>query len=103
MAVTLVNPFQVFAGREGEFLALWDLTGGIFRRKAGYVSARLVKALPDQPPGQHAPFTHVNIAVWETAEAYAAALADPEIRQLAARHRAVCTFQPALYATLRDA
>lgn len=102
MPVLLINPFRVFDGREAEFLELWDLTSAIFAASPGYRSARLARALDSQPPGQRAPFTHVNVAEWETAEAYAAALRGPELRRLAGRYREVCTFDPALYEVVRD-
>lgn len=102
MRVTLLNPFRVFEGREAEFLHLWDQTGAIFAAQPGFVSARLVRAAARQPPGQRAPYTHVNVAVWRSAQDYEAALRDPELRRLAARYAEVCTFAPALYETLRD-
>ncbi|NJM35904.1 MAG: hypothetical protein HC850_15800 [Rhodomicrobium sp.] len=102
MSVVLLNPFRVFDGKEAEFLDLWDRTNRIFAAKSGYLHARLVKALDDQPPGQSAPFTHANIAIWESARAYAEALADPELRRLAGLYRQVCTFDPALYEVIRD-
>jgi heme-degrading monooxygenase HmoA len=100
--VLLINPFRVFAGKEAAFLDLWDQTGAIFRAKRGYIRARLVTALPQQPPGQAAPYTHINVAEWESAEAYTAALGDPGLRRLGGEYLKVCTFNPALYSILRD-
>ena len=100
--VILVNPFRVFDGREPEFLALWDATNAIFRRKPGYRSARLVRASSEQPPGEYAPFTHVNVAEWDSAEAYAAALRAPELRRLGGRYLKVSTLDPALYEIICD-
>lgn len=102
MTVVLINPFSVFEGREAEFLSLWDQTQAIFAAKPGYVSARLVRALAEQPPGERAPFTHVNVAYWDSAAAYAAALTDPDLRRLGGRYLKVCTFNPALYEVVRD-
>lgn len=99
--VLLVNPFRVFEGKEAEFLALWDQTSAIFKGKPGFISAKLLRALPEQPPGETAPFTHVNVAEWESPEAYADALSDPELRKLGGRYLQVCTFDPALYQALR--
>lgn len=102
MTAILINPFTVFDGCESEFLELWDLTGAIFQAAPGYVSARLCRALEQQPPGQKAPFTHINVAEWQSATLYARALGDPELRRLAIRYRRVCTFDPALYEVIRD-
>ena len=102
MPVVMLNPFTVFPGREDEFLALWDATNALFREKPGYVSARPVKALERQPPGEQAPFTHANIAEWESPEAYAAALRDIRIKRLADRYGHVCRLAPALYEIVHD-
>lgn len=100
--VILINPFIVFDGCEHEFLRLWDQTGAIFRHAEGYISARLCKALPKQVATQRPPFTHVNVAEWESAEHYGRALADPGIKSLAPAYAKVCTFDPALYEVWRD-
>ncbi|MDW4497884.1 antibiotic biosynthesis monooxygenase [Sulfitobacter sp. D35] len=100
--ILLINPFRVFKGKETEFLDLWDQTGNIFRRSEGYISARLCKASQEQPSGQTAPFTHINVAEWESAELYAEALANPDLRRLAGAYAKVCTFDPALYEIVRD-
>ncbi|VVT24873.1 hypothetical protein [Rhizobium sp. EC-SD404] len=100
--ILLINPFRIFESREDEVLDLWDQTGDIFRRSKGYISARLYKAARDQPPGQTAPFTHINIADWESAELYAKPLSNPDIRRLAGAYAKVCTFNPALYETAKD-
>lgn len=100
--VLLINPFTVFDGREAAFLELWDQTEAIFRAAPGYGSARLCRALGDQPSGRPAPFTHVNVAEWESAEAYRAALANPALRRLGGRYPAVSTFNPALYEIIRS-
>lgn len=99
--VLLVNPFRVFEGKEAEFLALWDQTSAIFKAKPGFVSAKLLRAHPSQAPGQTPPFTHLNVAEWDSPEAYAEALKDPELRRLGGRYAQVCTFDPALYQALR--
>lgn len=99
--VMLINPFTVFKGREDEFLRLWDQTGTIFRNSPGYINAKLCKALDEQPL-KAAPYTHINVAEWESAALYRAALSDPEIRRLAPAYAEVCTFSPALYQIIRN-
>jgi heme-degrading monooxygenase HmoA len=100
MSVLLINPFVVFDGREDAFLALFDQTLAIFRTHPGFISTRLAKALAQQPPGERAGFTHVNIAEWDSADAYAEALRDPAIKRFGPRYAEVCTFQPALYSVI---
>lgn len=101
-SIIMINPFVVFEGREDEFLELWDQTNSIFRTKPGYISARLTRALKDQPPGETAPFTHVNVAIWSSATAYADALRDQDIRRFGGRYMKVCTYRPALYEVVRE-
>ena len=101
-AVVLINPFVVAPGREAAFLALWDRTNAIFREAPGYISARLCRALGDQPAGIKAPFMHVNVARWKSAALYAVALRDPRIKRLAADYREVSSFDPALCEVLRE-
>lgn len=102
MSVVLVNPFVVYDGREEQFLSLWDQTNALFKLHPGYISARLVKSRPQQMAGQMPPFTHINIAEWESAEAYGMALMNPMLLPLMAGYAAVCTLQPALYDEVRN-
>jgi heme-degrading monooxygenase HmoA len=58
-AVTVINSFEVPAGREGEFLELWEEVNGYMQRKPGYVGIKLHRAItPD------APFQFVHVAQW---------------------------------------
>ena len=58
-AVTVINSFEVSAGREGEFLELWKKASAYVQRKPGYLGHKLHHAIaPD------APFQFVNIAQW---------------------------------------
>lgn len=66
--VTLINCFEVPAGREAEFFALWEQVNGYMRSKAGYLGHRLHRALaPD------ASFRFINVVQWASAEHYRAA------------------------------
>ena len=100
--LVLINPFTVFDGEEDAFLALWDQTNAIMSTAPGYISARLVRAADHQAPGHQAPFTHVNVAEWQSLETYKAALANPAVRKLAGEYIKVCTFDPAVYEVVRE-
>ena len=66
--VILINPFEVPAGKE-EALRFWEQAAEYMRRQPGFISTRLHKPLsPD------ARFTYVNIAEWESAEHFEAAI-----------------------------
>ena len=99
--IYLINLFWVSEGKEEPFLALWEATGAIFGRSPGFLSAHLCRPLAAQPFGQQVSYTHVNVAAWEDAHQYGAALQDPELRRLVPRYAEVCTFDPALYEIVR--
>jgi heme oxygenase (mycobilin-producing) len=94
--VILINPFEVPEGREGEALALWDEAAGYMRRQPGFISTRLHRALS---PG--ARFTFVNVAEWETAEHFQAAIGSDEFRKLSAGSQERFPHHPALYEVIR--
>ena len=66
--VTLINCFEVPAGREAEFFDAWKGMNTYFRAQPGYVSNRLHRAV--SPSARYA---FVNVVAWESAEAYQAA------------------------------
>ena len=67
-AVPFVNCFEVPAGREDEFFALWSEVNAYMIKKPGYLSHRLHRSLE-----QDARFRFVNYAVWESPERWRAA------------------------------
>lgn len=67
-AVTLVNCFEVPAGREEEFFALWMQVNNYMRTKKGYLGHKLHRSLaPD------ARYRFVNVAQWASAADFQAA------------------------------
>ncbi|MGF1543221.1 MAG: antibiotic biosynthesis monooxygenase family protein [Parvularculaceae bacterium] len=102
MVVLLINPFTVRDGAEARFLELWDETSRLFEASPGFVSARLGRAAAAQAPGQSAPFTHVNVAEWASADHYADALRNDALRKFGPLYREVSAFDPALYEIVRD-
>lgn len=68
MSVTLINRFQVPAGREEEFLALWQQVNDYMRKKRGYIGHRLHRSLaPD------AEYRFINVAEWVSQDDFNAA------------------------------
>jgi heme-degrading monooxygenase HmoA len=66
--VTLVNCFQIPAGREDEFFALWQQVNDYMRQKKGYIGHKLHRSLaPD------AQYRFVNIAQWASKQDFDAA------------------------------
>ena len=76
--VVLINPFEVPAEAEDRFLPAWNAAAEYMRRQPGFVSTRLHKAIsPD------APFEFINVAEWESPEAFGAATSTEEFRRMA--------------------
>ena len=68
MAVTLVNCFDIPAGRDDEFFALWQEVNAYTRNKPGYLGHKMHKAVsPD------ASFRFVNVAQWSSMDHFRAA------------------------------
>lgn len=59
---TLVNCFDVPAGREDEFFALWQEVNTYMQAKPGYLGHQLHRSL-----GPDATYRFVNVARWESA------------------------------------
>lgn len=74
--VTFVNCFTVPAGQEGRFLELWTAVNAAMATKPGYLDHTLHRSVD---PG--AAFRFVNIAHWESADAWRAAH-DDEFRAM---------------------
>jgi heme-degrading monooxygenase HmoA len=92
MAVTLVNCFEVPAGREDEFLRLWQQVNNYMRRKQGYLSHKLHRSL-----SLEARYRFVNIAQWASIGDFNAAH-DEGFRALVQKPAwAEFTSTPALY------
>ena len=58
-AIVVINSFEVPPGREDEFLQLWQRVNAYVKRKPGYLSHRLHRAITPE-----APFRFVNVASW---------------------------------------
>ncbi len=66
--VILINPFVVPAGSEEEAIAMWMKARDFLATQPGYISTKLHKSLsPD------ATFTLINVAQWESSDAFRAA------------------------------
>lgn len=88
--VTLINAFAVPQGREAEFLQVWNETLKSMQQAPGFIDTTLHRSLDPNTR-----FQFVNVAHWESAEAYQAAIAahEPKEKQLSWLEA-----NPALYA-----
>ena len=94
--VTVINPFEVPQGREEEALSMWEVFADYFRQQPGYISTELHKAI-----GDGAKFHFINIAKWESAEAFQAALGKPELGEIAKGLPDDIPHYPGLYEVIR--
>ncbi len=68
--VTLINVFEVPAGVLDEAVRYWEASGDVLVRQPGCLSTRLHQALLP-----NARFQQINVAQWESVEAFQAATA----------------------------
>jgi heme-degrading monooxygenase HmoA len=73
--VVLINAFEVPEGQDEAFLQAWDRAREFLATQEGYVSTRLHRSLSPA-----ADFRFVNVAVWQTAQAFQAATSQPGFR-----------------------
>jgi heme oxygenase (mycobilin-producing) len=77
--VLLINSFEVPADQAGAFIAAWEQSRDFLQSRPGYLETALHQALaPD------AEFRFVNIARWQSADAFTAATRSAGFRASAA-------------------
>ena len=74
MTKTLVHAFRVPEGREDEFFEGWKALTAELDGAPGYLGTKLLKK-SDDGVGE---FAFVNIALWESKDAWKAAVSTPE-------------------------
>ena len=93
-SVTLINVFEVPIEQVDHFITRWSERAALLAAKPGFVDTRLHRAL-----SADARFQLVNVAHWETRDAWQAATDDQEFRRSADEARGEMPFaaNPALY------
>jgi heme-degrading monooxygenase HmoA len=92
-AVVLINAFEVPEGEDDTFLQGWERAREFLSKQDGYLSTRLHRSLS---PG--ADFRFVNVALWQSAQAFQAATSQPEFRAAPVPFR----FHASLYEVVRE-
>jgi heme-degrading monooxygenase HmoA len=91
--VVLINAFEVPEGADEAFQEGWERQRQFLSTQDGYLSTRLHRSLsPD------ADFRFINVALWESAEAFQAATSQPEFRSASAPF----PFHASLYEVVRE-
>lgn len=92
---TLINPFEVPADKLDEAILMWEEARDFLKQQPGYISAALHQSVaPD------ARFRLVNIAKWESADAFRAATQKMQAEANLPRIEGV-SGGPALYTVIR--
>jgi heme oxygenase (mycobilin-producing) len=98
-AVTFINVFEVPEEQIDTFIARWRELAKIMSTAPGFRDARLHRALSSQTR-----FQKINVAHWESPQAWEAATANPEfqdgLRALAEDAEVQLSANPALYEVL---
>jgi heme-degrading monooxygenase HmoA len=76
--VVLINAFEVSDGQAEQFIAAWEKTRHYLQSQPGYIDTKLHQAVTPE-----ADFQFVNVALWETAEAFLAATQSEGFRESA--------------------
>ena len=91
--VILINAFEVPEGEDEAFLRGWECQREFLSAQQGYLSTRLHRSLsPD------AGFRFVNVAVWESQQAFRDATSQPAFRAAHVPFR----FHASLYEVVRE-
>lgn len=93
--LVLINAFEVPGEEAEQFIAAWEKTRDYLATQPGYVGTALRQAVT---PG--AEFEFVNVAHWQTAQDFQAAIQSPGFRETAAG-LAGYRPHPALYQVVR--
>jgi heme-degrading monooxygenase HmoA len=95
--VTLINCFEIPAGRENEFFGLWQQVNAYMQTKPGYLGHTLYRSLtPD------ASFRFVNVADWASAESFQAAHDDGFRAMVSKASWAPFRYHPVLYQIVHE-
>lgn len=91
--VVLINAFEVPEGQDDAFLEGWERARTFLSTQPGYLSTRLHRSLAPT-----ADFRFVNVALWASAQAFQAAISEPEF----ANASIPFPFHASLYEVVRE-
>jgi heme-degrading monooxygenase HmoA len=94
--VILINPFEVPKDKADECLDFWERAAEYLKQQPGFISTRLHRAIsPD------ARFHFVNVAEWESAEHFQAAVGSEAFKKIIDPYMEVFPHYPGLYELIR--
>ena len=80
---TLINPFIVPQEEEEKFLALWKEIHAYMKEQPGFIETKFHKSLDTHGRLPEPQFRFINVALWESPEAFAKVVTSNEFRSLA--------------------
>lgn len=92
--IVLINVFEVRPGKEDAFFEAWKRVAAVMEARPGFIHTRLHRATAGP--------RFVNVAEWESMEAFAAAIGSPEFREAAAPLRELGRENPALFTVVYE-
>ena len=100
--VILINPFVVPEGKMEESIKYWESHRDFLKTQPGYISTKLHQVLQDQAFMGENRYQLINVAVWESQEAFFAAA--QKMRAALGNSGTVEGLQgnPALYQVIRE-
>jgi heme-degrading monooxygenase HmoA len=78
--IILIHPFTVSSNEEQQFLHAWKTVDRYMKQQSGYLETKLCRLLKQANPGA---FNYVNVAQWESFQAFSAATSSNEFKSLA--------------------
>src|SRR5215475_1967691 len=91
--IVLVNVFTLDKADEPTFLKTWQDDAEFMKRRLGFISTQLHRAIGDNP-------TYLNYAVWESTAAFRSAFTNPEFRAALSAYPASVEASPHLFQTV---
>ena len=91
--IVLINAFEVPDGQDEAFLEGWEQARAFLATQPGYLSTRLHRSLSPA-----ADFRYVNVAVWQSPQAFQAAISQPGFMNASIPFPA----HPSLYQVVRE-
>jgi heme-degrading monooxygenase HmoA len=88
--VVLANVFTLDKADEPAFLEVWRDDAEFMRRRPGFISTQLHRAIGESP-------TYLNYAVWESTAAFRAAFTHPEFRSKLSAYPSSAVASPHLF------
>lgn len=97
VSIMVINPIEIPKGKEAQALAIWDTYAAYFRKQPGYIGTKLHRSVDPK-----AKFHLINVAEWESGEAFMKALTSDEIKKIGEGFPKDMPHYPSMYQIIRN-